>query len=286
MKISIAKREYLTEIEVRKFTLTTSIANCIGNHYWFGTNGNDEVRFFEVYHFEDSTFGCAYECYDSNNQTLFIGYQTGTYTVSGTTLSLRATEEYVLTTGSSKAELNNDVSYSEYEVTINSETELLLNDWRYLCNDNIYVSYEQIKDDIFDSNNDQYTTDYTYLAKSDFASVKRDYSTAVAQCAYVYSFTNTNGELCVLTDVRYKIISNYSVLTLHNLTSGAVIKDPVPYYQKQANRAYGMNKVTYTKLANEINGYHMQMLQAMKTVLEGKQNPWNGVYVTANTLNQ
>lgn len=266
---------------------TSDIANCLNKHYWLGANGNDEALFFEVYYFENSAFSCAYQCFDSNNQPLFIGYQTGTYTVSGTTLRLQTTEEYVLTTSSSKTELDDEVSYSDYEVTVKSETTLLFNDWRYVSDiDSAESSYEQIKNDIYDNYNGQSTVDYTYLAKSDFDSVRRDYSTAVAQCAYVYSFTNANGELCVLTDVRYKIISNYSVFTLHNLTSGAVIKDPVSYYQKQASRAYGMNKVAYTKLANEINGYHTQMLQAMKTVLEGGQNPWDGVYVDAYTLNQ
>lgn len=127
---------------------------------------------------------------------------------------------------------------------------------------------------------------YAYLATNDFRSIRNQYSNATAQCAYVYLYENLNGEHCVLVDVRYKIITNFSQLFLHNLDQSTLTTNPVDYYDNLANRSYGATKIQYMKLANEINGLHTQMLQAMKTVLEGGQNPWSGVYVDASTLNQ
>ena len=129
------------------------------------------------------------------------------------------------------------------------------------------------------------SADYAYLAGTDFRSVRRDYASATAQCAYVYAFTDMNGDLCVLTDVRYKIISNYSKFTLHNMTTGSVINDPDSYYSRVANRYYGANKIHYMEMAQEINGYHVKMLQAMSNVLKTGVNSWDGVYVGANELN-
>ena len=38
-------------------------------------------------------------------------------------------------------------------------------------------------------------------------------------------------------------------------------------------------------MAQEINGYHVKMLQAMSNVLKTGVNSWDGVYVGANELN-
>lgn len=127
---------------------------------------------------------------------------------------------------------------------------------------------------------------YAYLAVNDFRNIRDEFPTATAQCAYVYLYENLDGEQCVLVDIRYKIISNFRKLILHNLDQNTVITDPVDYYKTLANRSYGGTKIYYMKLYNEIYGLHMQMLQAMKTVLEGGQNPWSGVFVDANTLNK
>lgn len=272
----------------------SGIADCFDGKYWIGINGNDEAHFCEMYYFEGNTYGCAYQCLDGSDRLLFEGYDAGSFTVSDTTLSLHRTESYAIAADSSEIQTDQAETDLHYEVTMLSESEIILNNWKFVClidNAETYgllqEQYEEIKDEVCTKRSkDPAVTDYTYLAQSDFRGVQRDYSTAVAQCAYVYAFTNANGEQCVLTDVRYKIINNHSIFTLHNLTTGAVITNPDSYYQKQANRAFGASKIAYMKLANEIIGYHTKMLQAMKAVLESGQNTWSGIYVDATTLSQ
>lgn len=53
------------------------------------------------------------------------------------------------------------------------------------------------------------TTDYSYLAVNGFLSVQNDYPSATPILAYQVQYTNLDGEACVITDVIYKIISNY-----------------------------------------------------------------------------
>jgi len=128
--------------------------------------------------------------------------------------------------------------------------------------------------------------DYAYLAGTDFRSVRRQYSSAVAQAGYVTLFTNENGETCVLTYVRYKIISNYYVTTLHNLTTGRVITNPSDYYSGLADRAYGANRINYLSLASEVLGHEIKANRAVASILQGGGNTGNGVYVNAATLNR
>ncbi|MGN1002504.1 MAG: S-layer homology domain-containing protein [Oscillospiraceae bacterium] len=130
------------------------------------------------------------------------------------------------------------------------------------------------------------SADYTYLAGADFRSIRRDYPEAVAQYAYVYAYIDMNGDLCVLTDVRYKIISNWNQVTLHNLTKGTTVVDPVNYYRDLADRTFGYVKINYLDMATEINGYHIKMLLAMTNILETGVNNWDGAYVSAAELNQ
>ena len=130
------------------------------------------------------------------------------------------------------------------------------------------------------------SADYAYLAGSVFRDIRREYPHAVAQCAYVYAYTDLNGDLCVLTDVRYKITSNWSQVTLHNMTKGTKITDPADYYENQADRAYGANKLHYMELQSEVQGHHFKMLSAMSSVLKNGANTYDGVFVDGATLNQ
>lgn len=264
---------------------TPNAAKYLNGHYWFGVNGNAEAHFYEVYYFNGNTFGCAYQCFDSNDKLLFEGYEAGTFTITEETLSMCTTEEYTLTEGSSQTKLNSEISYSDYDITVTSETQLSFNNWNYTCIDGTSELYETIKNNVCSNYQSLNSADYIDLAQSDFRRVRLNYPNAVAKYAYVYVFTNSNGERCVLTEVCYKIISNFSVFTLHNLTTGAVIKDPDSYYDKRAERFYGMSKIECEKYANEIRGYHVKMLQAIVTILESGRNPWDGVYVDASILN-
>jgi hypothetical protein len=130
------------------------------------------------------------------------------------------------------------------------------------------------------------SADYAYLAGTDFRSIRRNYSTATAQCAYVYAYNNIDGDLCVMTCVQYKIISNYNQFTLHNMTTGSTIKNPDSYYQKLADRSAGMTRIHYMDLSSEVLKYQVKMLEATRSCLSGGANTWNGVYVTAAELNQ
>ena len=89
-----------------------------------------------------------------------------------------------------------------------------------------------------------------------------------------------------MTIVYYKIIQNYNVITLHNLTKNQTITDPADYYNSQANRAYGASKIRYWDLSNEVLTHTQEMLNAMLSVLQGGPNTGNGVFVDAATLNQ
>ncbi|MCI8595124.1 MAG: S-layer homology domain-containing protein [Oscillospiraceae bacterium] len=109
----------------------------------------------------------------------------------------------------------------------------------------------------FGSNNSPTTTpatstDYNYLAGNDFRRIKRNYPSATARYAYVTVFKNKSGQLCVLTDVYYKIRSNFHDVTLHNISTGQQITDPVNYYEKLINRSYGQSKLNYLDLQLEV----------------------------------
>lgn len=127
--------------------------------------------------------------------------------------------------------------------------------------------------------------DYAYLAGTDFRSIRRDYSQAVAQHGYVYAFIDLNGDLCVLTHVNFKIISNYYQVTLHNITKGTKIVDPVNYYEKMADRAFGASRLHYIDLALEVNRHHLDMLKALQSIMETGTNTFDGAYVPASILN-
>lgn len=126
---------------------------------------------------------------------------------------------------------------------------------------------------------------YKYLAGNDFRSVRRDYSSAVANGAYVVAYVDSNGDQCILTYVSYKIISNYSVTTLHNITKGTTIENPSDYYKKLAERAYGATKIAYMELSSDAAGAELQAMKGLTDSLKTGSSTVAGVYVPASTLN-
>ncbi len=125
---------------------------------------------------------------------------------------------------------------------------------------------------------------YSYLAGTEMRTVKRSYSSATPSCAYVYAFVNSNGHLCVLIELRYKIVSTYQCFVMYNMSTGARIINPDDYYQNQADRSSGANKVNYLNMQSDILLHDLRMLQAMQSVLSGGDNTYGGVFVSADGL--
>ena len=97
-----------------------------------------------------------------------------------------------------------------------------------------------------------YADNYKYIASSDFRSIKRDYSSAVAKNAYITVY-RMDDKVYVLTDVYYSIgTKNFNDVILHNLTDGNSIDDPVDYYDRLADRYYGATKLYYMDLSIDI----------------------------------
>ena len=133
---------------------------------------------------------------------------------------------------------------------------------------------------------EEISAQYAYLAQSDFRAIKRQYSSAVGQYAYVYAFTNMEGKACVMTVVCYKIISNYFETTLHILDSGRVIHDPTDYYYKQADGLYGKSKIYAMDVAGEIANIEIEMYKASSKHLQGNKDTFGGYFLSKAELNK
>lgn len=258
--------------------------------YWWGINNtSDGSEFVECYNFNGNNYSCAYRCYDANENILFTNYEEGTFTFADGVLTLTCSAEYSYKENSAKTQSSTETRVSEYTVTEYSEG-ITFNSWGYMRFENTENAYNILKNYVMEHDTaasaSLNSADYAYLAGSVFRDVRREYAHAVAQGAYVYAYTDVNGDLCVLSDVRYKIISNYNVVTLHNITKGTKITNPADYYENLANRAYGATKLHYMELQSEVQGHYFKMLSAMSSILGGGSNTYDGVFVDANTLNQ
>ena len=101
-----------------------------------------------------------------------------------------------------------------------------------------------------------YTDNYKYIASSDFRSIKNDYNSAVAKYAYITLY-RADDKAYVLVDVYYTIGSkSFNDVILHNISDGTRIKDPVNYYEKLKDRAYGATKLYYLDVQQDL----LQML--------------------------
>lgn len=84
----------------------------------------------EIYEFKGSQYSCTYEFFNENNQTIALGYEEGSYQLSGTTLSITQTKNYSYILAAQKLSRNNPLSYS-YPFKI-SNGKLYLHDWVYV----------------------------------------------------------------------------------------------------------------------------------------------------------
>lgn len=259
--------------------------------YWLGKNYSDDAEYTECFLFNGTKYSCAYRCVNNQGICIYTGYEEGTFTTKEKSIVLNRTsgQDYVESTKQLK---NTEASETTYSVKTYYGETLFLNNWIYQrMNEaeqtyNTYKNYVQSAQNMGAGSTSVNSADYAYLAGTDFRSIRRDYSTATAQCAYVYAYSNIDGDLCVMTYVQYKIISNYNQFTLHNMTTGSTIRNPDSYYQKLADRSAGMTRIHYMDLSSEVLKYQVKMLEATRSCLSGGANTWNGVYVTAAELNQ
>ena len=120
---------------------------------------------------------------------------------------------------------------------------------------------------------------YSYLAGNDFRLIRSKYSNAVANGAYLYPYTDKNGDKCILVYISYKIISNYSAYYLHNISKGTKIENPSDYYDRLTDQYWGSSKLHYMDL-------RMEVLKAQTNALQGFLGKIDdGVFVNAYTLN-
>ncbi len=128
-------------------------------------------------------------------------------------------------------------------------------------------------------------SDYSYLAGYDFRNVRRQYPHAVAENGYVVTYTDRNGDLCVMTYIIFKIQSTYSMTTLHNITTGQTIHNPSKEYDELARRAYGAKHLMYNDLAIQALEAEAACIDGVHSVITTGRNTGKGVYVDAATLN-
>ena len=120
---------------------------------------------------------------------------------------------------------------------------------------------------------------YKYLAGHDFRSIRNKYSHAVANGAYLYPYTDKNGDKCIMVFISYKIVSNYTAYILHNITKGTTIADAPDYYEKIADQYWGADKIRYIELATDALGAQVKAIEGYQGKID------TGLFVGAATLN-
>lgn len=95
------------------------------------------------------------------------------------------------------------------------------------------------------------TVDYSYIVASDFRRIRRNYPNAVAIFGTYETYTNSDGEKCLVSYVKYEIISRYEECILHNLTTGETTRNPEQYFNDRIDRAYGSSRLHLYDLYQE-----------------------------------
>ncbi len=126
--------------------------------------------------------------------------------------------------------------------------------------------------------------DYSYLAATDFAAIKRQYPSATPIGGYVQAYTNFKGEKMILVYMQYKDQGITSVSILHNLTSGRIIEEPADYYGKLADKYKGNQKKEYSNLQNEFLAAEEKIISAYDNVVNTGINNGSGSYVSADKM--
>ena len=90
---------------------------------------NDTTSCAEIYEFKGSSYSCSYEFFGANNQTIMLGYEEGSYQISGTTLTTTQTKHYSYALSNQKL-YQDKLQSTTYQFKL-SNGKLYLNDWSY-----------------------------------------------------------------------------------------------------------------------------------------------------------
>lgn len=272
--------------------------------YWHTKREFDNSFLEEVLYFSGNTYARTAISTMKDTGLYYYSYLEGTFSITNGVMDYTelSTAHYYFESG--KTDYSEFARSGRFDFTWNGTSFTTqysdLPAWTYDCAE-VYPDAEKLFHEIKDFIDEKVpkttqpnqptgsttgASDHTSLAAADFRAIRAAYSEATPNCAYVYEYTNANGEQVVLVYVSYKIITNWNKLILHNRTTGATIEDPAKYYDKQADRAWGASRSQYLTLENEVLSNQQQMLKAMVSILKGHGNTFGGTYVDAQTLAQ
>lgn len=266
--------------------------------YWVAENRanmlEDAVE-YQILHFEGDQYEKISWHFGAAGEWNQITCDSGTYRFADGKLTLHREKSYWLANYSDKTEYSKPNFDTTYDFTLYSEKAMdiekidsaRLNTLSF-TRQNAASMFREAKDTVMSKYTpiDMDPAKYTYLAQSDFRAIKRKYSSAQAKYAYVYCFENIEGKACVMTMVNYKIINNYTEITLHILGTSKVIHDPSRYYQKQADGLYGKSKLDAMDVSIEISNVEVKMYDAIINHLQGKPDTLGGVFLSKAELNK
>ena len=251
--------------------------------YWYGSNETSDAEYDEYYYFNGSRYGCVCFCSDEDG-TVFTSYEEGTFTVSGNSLTLNRTSNYLLY-DELRPEYSGEKESLSYTITtFRSEQSMQMNDWLYSRNEDCREMYEYLKAKLIYKSAVLDSTKYTGLGASDFAKIRSQYPGASPNGGYVCAYRNAIGQDCALVFLFYQYGGSQHVAILHNLTTGQVITAPEEYFLEQMDKTDGMESIRYVDQAAEVLSYEAAMAEAMVSVVKGNGNPFWGVYLTSRDL--
>ncbi len=127
---------------------------------------------------------------------------------------------------------------------------------------------------------------YKSLARTDMTRIRSKYSTAKGTNAYVYAYTNSYDQLCILVTIQYRIINVHTETFLHIIPTGQVIENPSTYYKILADtsRSYETKSV-YLNLRQDVAGAELTSSAALVKIIAEGINPYTGAYANAAYLN-
>lgn len=265
--------------------------------YWVAedrTEGSKSVE-YQILHFDGDRYEKIFCFYGTSGEWNQSVCSSGTYRIEDGKLTFHREKSYWLRYYSEKTGYSKTALDATYDFTLYSEKAMDIDKIDSAERHTLSFTRQNAASmfrEAWDAVLSKYTpidmdpAKYTYLAQSDFRGIKRTYSQAEAQCAYVYSFENMDGQAFLLTVVRYKIISNYTETTLHILGTSKVIHDPSSYYQKQADGLYGANKIHMMEIRGEVLKAETQMYAAISNHLQGKPDTLGGVFLSKADLNK
>ncbi|MCR5040831.1 MAG: dockerin type I repeat-containing protein [Clostridia bacterium] len=127
-------------------------------------------------------------------------------------------------------------------------------------------------------------TDFTYYAGADFRRVRNRYPSAEALAGAVIN-SIVGDEFYVFTYVRYKIISQYSVSTLHNITTGETIEDPYTYFGELADTYWGGWSLYYSDWQIRVKKWEVEAMDCIYDIWTTGSHTGFSHYVDGSEMN-